>query len=809
MKKTKFWAIVGMSVSFISFTAHAQLIEEVDLRKDGANAIATVRFVTPIQYRRTVTSRAGDLGQIFYNVLDTRDNPSLAAGQRKIIGGDGALKIVISDETVAGVSLDRKLVVQFASPTRYSVRAGRGNRSIEIIIEGMGSVVRVPSVPAIATRAENVARPYFVTIPASPDSDASVSISIPAALQEYETFTSPRVVNGRTVLDTNVGYFATLSEAESARKLLLGRFPGAVVSTLPTARAGAPGLAPEVAGQGLASSAEVNDKAETLFAAGQAAYDRGDAAAALEPLNQLLNLPPNSATRKAQQLVGQARLKLGDVEGARSEFELFISLYPTGQASDRIREQLAGLPAKAVASPERKVAEELTSPWTGSLSAFYFGGKAKTRSQEFQDSPISGLSQLASTNDISDTVQNQLQTTMDLNWRRRDAETDTRFVLRDSYTADFQPRGRNRNRLSALYFDRRSFVNGTSFRVGRQSPTGGGVLYRFDGLQGGYAFAPKWKVNAVAGVPTDDLLDTRRRLYGAWIDAEAITNEISASLFFNQQTLDGAVDRRAIGTDLRYFSGGVSAFAQIDYDTIFRKVNIASVSATWQLPDTTVVNFNYDNRAQPVLALGNILFYPDINATTTARRLQDLSATDSLTTLREQVKKVTPYQKTALLGVTTPLTTNWQVGGDVRLSNTGEVKPVPLIYPSGSPATGNIWSVGAQLIGSNIYSTRDTQLFNASVLRGPLYRGTLLAYNNLSSVGANLQVEPSLNFYRQTDSTGLKNTRWTPGLRVTYRAMQQISLESELTYQRSTLTSPTRTEASNLAYYYLGVRYDF
>ena len=809
MKKTKFWAVVGMSVSFISFAAHAQLIEEVDLRKDGANAIATVRFVVPIQYRRTVTSRAGDLGQIFYNVLPARENPSLAAGQRKTIGGDGASKIVISDETVDGISLNRKLVVQFANPTRYSVRAGRGNRSIEIIIEGMGPVVRVPSIPAIPTRAENAARPYFVTIPAPADPDASVSISIPAALQDYETFTSPRIVGGRTVLDTNVGYFATLSEAESARKLLLGRFPSAVVSTLPTARAGAPRLAPEVAGQGLASSAEVNDKAETLFAAGQAAYDRGDAASALEPLNQLLNLPPNSATRKAQQLVGQARLKLGDVEGARSEFELFISLYPTGQASDRIREQLAGLPAKTVAVPESKVAEEVASPWSGSLSAFYFGGKAKTRSQEFQDSPISGLPQLASTNDISDTVQNQLQTTMDLNWRRRNAETDTRFVLRDSYTADFRPNGRDRNRLSALYLDRRSFINGTSFRLGRQSPTGGGVLYRFDGLQGGYAFAPKWKVNAVAGVPTDELLDTRRRLYGAWIDAEALTNELSGSLYFNQQTIDAAVDRRAVGADLRYFSGGVSAFSQLDYDTVLKKVNIASMQGTWQLPDTTVFNFLFDRRATPILSLGNILFFPDPNLPTPARRLQDLLATNTLDSLRDQVRGITAFQTQALLGVTKPVSPNWQVGSDVRFTKVGEVRPVPNILPSGSPSTGNIWSVGAQLIGSNIYSARDTQLFNASILRGPTYRGTLLAYNNLSSVGPNWQVEPSLNFYTQSDSTGLKNTRWTPGLRVTYRAMQQISLESEFSYQRSKLTSPTRSEASNLAFYYLGVRYDF
>jgi hypothetical protein len=809
MKISNLWPVAGLPLFCLTAVAHAQLIEEIDLRRDGANAIATIRFVTPIQYRRTITSRAGDLGQIFYNVLPARDNPSLIAGQRKIIGGDGMPQIVITDDTVDSTSLSRKLVVRFAAATRYSVRAGRGNKTIEIILEGSGSAVRIPAAPSAPSLAANVARPYFITIPASPAADPAVSISIPSTLQEYETFTSTRVVDGKTFVDTNVGYFATIAEAESARNLLQRRFPSAAIASLPAASAPTLAAGSQPGGQPAASTpAQVNDQAETLFAAGQAAYDRNDFGVALVPLNQLLNLPPNSATRRAQQLVGMARLKAGDVAGARSEFELYLTLYPTGEASDRVREQLAKLPEKS-AVPEVVTAAETVSPWSGSLSAFYYGGKAKTRSQEFLDSPISGLPELLSTNNISDTVQNQLQTTVDLNWRRRDAETDTRFVLRDSYSADLRNNGSNRNRLSALYLDRRSFVNGTSFKIGRQSPTGGGVLYRFDGIQGGYQVAPKWKINAVAGAPTDDLLDTKRRLYGAWIDAEAITNEISASLFFNQQTLDGAVDRRAVGTDLRYFSGGVSAFAQFDYDTILRKVNITSVQATWQLPDTTVFNFNYDNRAQPVLALGNILFYPDSNLVTPARRLQDLLATNSLATLREQVKSVTPYQKTAFLGVTTPLTSNWQVGGDLRLSNTGEVKPVPLIFPSGSPATGNIWSVGAQLIGSNLYSSRDTQLFNASVLRGPSYRGTLFSYNNLSSLGENWQVEPSVNFYTQSDATGLKNTRWTPGLRLTYRAMQRVSLESEFSFQRSKLTSPTRSETSNLAFYYLGVRYDF
>ena len=810
------WLSAGLPLFCLSTWANAQLIEEVDVRRDGANAVASIRFVVPIQYRRSVTSRAGDLGQVFYNVLPGRDNPSLLAGQRKIIGGDSLPQIVIADETVDSASLNRKLVISFNSPTRYSVRAGRGNKTIEIVLEGLGPAVRLPAASATPTPASQAARPYFVTIPASPQADAQGGVSIPAALQDYETFTSTRLVDGKPVLDTNVGYFASLPEAESARNLLLRRFPNAVVATLPSvlpstpAAPAAPGaLAPQANIQpGAATPAELNDKAQTLLAAGKAAFDRGDNAAALPPLSELLNLPPTSSTREAQELIGQARLKLGDVAGARSEFELFLTLYPAGQASDRVRAQLASLPEKTATS-EVKVAEEPASPWSGSLSAFYYGGKAKTRSQEFQDSPISGLPQLANSNDISDTIQKQLQTTIDLNWRQRDAESDTRFVLRDAYSADFRPNGANRNRLSALYLDRRSFVNGTSFRVGRQSPTGGGVLYRFDGLQGGYLFAPKWKVNAVAGVPTDELLDTRRRLYGAWIDAEAITSEISGSLYVNQQTIDGQVDRRAVGTDLRYFNGGVSAFSQLDYDSILKKVNIASVQGTWQLPDTTVFNFLYDRRATPILSLGNILFFPDPNLPTPARRLQDLLANNTLASLRDQVRGITAFQTQALIGVTTPVSPNWQVGTDIRFTKVGEVKPVPVILPNGSPSTGNLWSVGGQLIGSNLYSARDTQLFNASFLRGPTYHGTLLAYNNLSSLGQNWQVEPSVNYYTQSDNTGLKNTRWTPGLRVTYRALQQMSLESEFSYQRSKLTSPTRSETSNLAFYYLGVRYDF
>jgi hypothetical protein len=84
----------------------------------------------------------------------------------------------------------------------------------------------------------------------------------------------------------------------------------------------------------------------------------------------------------------------------------------------------------------------------------------------------------------------------------------------------------------------------------------------------------------------------------------------------------------------------------------------------------------------------------------------------------------------------------------------------------------------------------------------------VLSYNNLSNLGNGWQLEPSLKIDRQTDDAGTKKIRWTPGMRATYRLLEKVSLESELTYERSKSTAPLRNEASNQVFYYLGVRYD-
>ncbi|MFT3954408.1 MAG: tetratricopeptide repeat protein [Piscinibacter sp.] len=817
--------------------AHAQLIDDVDFRRDGNDAVLQVRFVAPVQYRRALVARSGDSVQVIYDLVSQRESLSLVPSERRVTGGGAMPDFIVSDESPARENLNRRLAIRLSKAVPFKVRAGKGDRLIEVVLPGLGTAI-----PASVQGKGGTAPPtsgFQITLQQSDSPNVQLDTPIPAALQRYQVFTAPRQVDGRTVHEVSIGYFETLVEAEAARQQLLKRFPDATLVALappplaaPTpAPAPAPAAAPApVAAESAvpspvpASAGEVATQAAALLAAAKAADAAQDSATALDKLNVLLNLPSNPSTREAQALAGDIRAKTGDVLRARAEYETFLQLYPTGPDADRVRTALARLPAAAPAparTAEAKAAPavEPTSTLTGSVGAFYYGGASKVRTQEFLDSPISGLPPVPGEPVLDSGVdQSLLLTNVDVNWRYRDADTDMRFVFRDAYSADLKYSDKSKNRMSALYFEHRSLSAGTQVRLGRQSPTGGGVLNRYDGVQAAYTFVPKWRVNVAAGVPTEKLLDSKRSFYGVWVDADALTPQLSGSLYYNKQLIDSETDRSAIGTELRFFSGGVSANGILDYDEAIKGVNIASLQGTWQMEDNSVVNVLLDRRKTPLLALGNALFFQDPSAANPATSIKDLLAGSTLDALRRVVRATTSNTIQGLLGATTPINANWQVGADIRLTDVGEIPPVAVILPNGQGRNRN-HALGGQLIGTNLYSQRDTHVISASWQRGTSYglggtntlrySGKLISYNNSSQVSEELLLEPSLRFYLQNDNSGVKLTRWSPGLRATYRVLKQVAIESELSGEYSKSSGPSRTETANRLFYYLGGRYDF
>ncbi|WP_374566824.1 tol-pal system YbgF family protein [Ideonella sp.] len=727
------WAarLAPVAMAVAAFNAQAQVIEDVELRRDGNDAVVMVRFNVPVQFRRAVASASNDLVQIVYDVVPSRDQPRFIDGERRTIGGDGIPRVSISEDGGTGET-ERRLVVRFDPPAKFRVRGGSDRRHIEVVLEGLGA-------QAFGGGAKPAAPP-------APAAVTPIAVAAPASLD-----------------------------------------------------------------------AQVEARGAELLAQAKAAITKGQNTLAIETLNEALNLPPNSHTREAQALVAQARLAEGDTAGARRELALFLQLYPEGPDADQARVTLANLPtdtapgmATAPGADTAPARKKDTTTLVGAWSQYYYGGNSKTQTQ-LKDTPLDGqLPVVISDETLAAVDQKQLLSNLDVNWRMKDENRDLRFVFRDSFTANGMPGQADENKLSSLYLDWKETGPGLSARLGRQSGLGGGVLGRFDGALLGWSFMPKWKLNLVGGLPTEKLLDTKRDFYGLSLDAEALAPGFGASAYAIQQNIDGEIDRRAVGADLRYFQPNASVFSQFEYDTTLKGMNIASVQGTWTSEGNTVVNVLYDRRATPMLMLGNALFFPDPNVTVPLRTLADLLAQGkTLAVLRQQVVDTTAYATQGLLGVTTPLNPHWQVGADLRLTNVGAIAPVPGILPDGIPATGDIWSAGLQAIGTNLYSERDTHVFNLTAIKGPAYNGWLASYNHLMVLAERWQLEPALRFYQQDGPNGVNTSRWSPGLRVTWRGGEKWVLESDLNVESSRTRSAQQNENSTRLYYSLGYRLDF
>jgi hypothetical protein len=736
-------ACVALATAALAPLAQAQLIDDIALRQEGPDVVATIQFNATVQFRRAAVPSGGTLLQAYYDVVSSQGDLPRVLEQERRFGPSGSLPAITVTDQNDQTNTQRRLVIRMSRPVTLEIRQGTTNRSIDLVIRRV-TLARVTP-PAPAANVAGAARPVA-----------------PA--------------------------------------------PSAPAAATPPAAAPATGATP--------GAADVEARAAELMTQARQAQDRGETQLAVESLNEVLNLPPHSRSAEAQARIGQARLANGDAKGARAEFELYLQLYPEGAEAESVRAALQALPAPeattaAAPGPARADARPAVTTITGGVSFFYYGGQS-TSQQALKDTPLEGLPTVVSTSTLSGTDQKQLISSMDFNWRSRDDVSDARFVFRDSYTSNFLPGKADLHKPTALYYDYKSLDTGLGARVGRQSGLGGGVLGRFDGALLSWNYQPKQRVNVVMGKPVDLLLDTRRSFMGASLDLEQITQRVGASFYTIEQRIDGQVDRQALGTEWRFFSPSFTAFSQFEYDVANKGVNIAAVQGTYTFEDASMLNLLFDRRATPLLSLGNALFFADPTLTTLPRTVTELLATSTLADLRQRVRSTTAYATQALIGYTHPIKdSHWQMGTDLRLTNVGAIDPVPGILPNGIPSTGNVWSTSVQAIGTNLYSARDTHVYIATLLRAPTYNGILLSYNNLSTPAERWTLEPVIRFYRQTSTDGTVITRWTPGLRVTWRGGPKWAIESDFTLESSRTRGPTQEENARRYYYYVGLRYDF
>ena len=443
----------------------------------------------------------------------------------------------------------------------------------------------------------------------------------------------------------------------------------------------------------------------------------------------------------------------------------------------------------------RPISSEPTSRFNGNIAQYYYGGKARSQSLV---NIAAGIDQST----LTQTTESAIVTSVDLGARYTGTDAETRVVVRGTGSLNLASDSHTQNLLNAAYVDYKRNESGLAIRVGRQSAISGGLLGLFDGVSLSYPFAQGWKADVMGGVPANPLVTApSERLLAAMVEADGLFDHWGGDAYFIDQTTEGIANRRALGGELRYSDERISAYSLLDYDILFKKLNAVTLQSSYQFPAQTTMTLLLDVRKAPSLQLTNALI------STGAVSLKALLQMQTMDQVRDAALATTAQAKQALISLSRPISEKWQLAVDLRFSAVGALPAVGDF--EATPSTGGQYGATLQLTGSNLYSPRDINNFNVSLLSTPLFKGAQVAYNNLIGLRDNeVTVEPSIRYYMQHDNQGVKVSRITPGFRTSYRLSRRASLLGESVLEHSKTEGPTNHDTTNSVFFYVGYRYE-
>lgn len=718
-----------------------------------------------------------------------------------------------------------------AEMVRQAARAKYPAAAVRVVSEAeYRQAMKLPPVPEppvepvrkdIPPPAPREERHYAVTLESSAAADVKPSKPLPKAFQDLPLYRTSIVQDGKKVHVVRLGFFTTEAEAESARKQLAAVFPNAKVAqvaaperdeALRVTRAAELKRRlqteprrpepPKIAAPSAGPDAERG--ADALMQAGREAFTAERYKTAVDVFSKILAMPPNAQSKDALEFRGLAYERLGETDRAGVDYNAYLDRHPQGEDAERMRQRLSNLEPPPEPEPLKEVKrqEDAQTQIFGGLSQYYYKGNSKIETQDTAPvNPTPGQT-------LSLTDQKALITTIDLNVRSRSPTTDSRWVFRDTASYNFLPNGDDRNRVTAAYYDYKYKPADFAARLGRQPGSGNGVLGRFDGVTTSYGIAPRWRIGAVAGTPVDSSsLDVDRTFTGVYGELGPF-GSWSGNVYVIRQDADGMTDRKAVGTELRYFDPQRSVFSVLDYDVYFGELNIALVQGSWTTPENTVYSFVLDRRKAPLLQSTTAL--QGFNTS-----LESLRQTLSEDEIKRRAQGLTAVSELASLGVTVPFSAKWQLGGDVRLSRTSGTEGAPAIGGTGevlaTQPTGNSYTYTAQAIGTGLLGQRDVSVLSVSLIDDPINDALLYSLTSRTPIGERWSLDVVMIYYSGETNTNATTDRFSPTLRVGYRWRDNIAFEAELGVEKTKTDNPVAqtTEESKRNYFSLGYRWDF
>ena len=183
-----------------------------------------------------------------------------------------------------------------------------------------------------------------------------------------------------------------------------------------------------------------------------------------------------------------------------------------------------------------------------------------------------------------------------------------------------------------------------------------------------------------------------------------------------------------------------------------------------------------DHRKTPSLSIRTAL-----NGANTSS-IGDLQQALSASALRDLALARTATSNMGQVGVTLPLNKKFQVGGDLRLSNTSGMEASgtlnsPEGFVAAIPSRGTEKIVSGQVIGSGLYKAGDIWSLSGSVGSSGTVNSTSLYFYNHTTLDKGWTLDSSLQLYRQTDQFNAVTTRFSPMVRGEYALNEQLTFD--------------------------------
>ncbi len=517
---------------------------------------------------------------------------------------------------------------------------------------------------------------------------------------------------------------------------------------------------PPVAASRTLPSAEL---LEQQWLEARSAFDAADYPTAIRLLTRLVEYPEHPRRAEAQELLGLSRERGGQLAHAKGEYDEYLRRYPDGPAAGRVAQR-----RDALATLDTRPNVAAVSRRDGGMVWSAFGGW----SQEYRYDSTALETTDFSTDFVS---QSMVITNGDFSLRGRGQRFELQTRINAGYLHDLLPAGAgSQTRVSIAYADLNDRRYGINTRLGRQSGHSGGVLGTYDGLLLGWRAMPSLRLNLIAGSPvesTSESFSSARQFISLGANWSGWIEGLEISPYLINQTHEGVADRRAFGSELRWFRPGRTLVGLLDYDIDYNSLNMAMLLGTFELPRRYTFTATLDHRKSPFLTTRNALAGQPVTS------LGTLIAQFGEATVRALAADRTAEVDTASLSVSRPLGTRFQWIADAAATR------VSAMPASGGveaiPATGPELSFGAQLIGSSLMRSGDVSILGLRWYEGDIARTLSMSLSSRFPLWGRMRAGPRLRFdHRAFNVDGTTQLLLSPALRIDWQA-ERTTIEFE------------------------------